>query len=83
METTLTLQDSEPYPESSSKFEFNSVNLLKSNYKNNVDKTYADASLKSVFGMRQHLKFSGFVRTSQASVVLKLAVFAISLALIF
>lgn len=81
METTLTLKDTVPLSDPS-RFEFNSERLLKTNYKNNVDKDYADANLKSVFGMRQHLKFSRFIRINHASVVLKLAVFAVVFTLI-
>ena len=82
METTLTLEDTVPLSDSSYPFEFNSESLLKSAYKNNVDETYADANLKSVFGMRQHLKFSRFIRINHATVILKLAVFAIFFSLI-
>jgi hypothetical protein len=77
METTLTLEDSVPLSESSSCFEFTSEGLLKSNYKKHVDETYADANLKSVFGRRQHLKFSRFVEIDHVAVILKLAVFAV------
>ena len=81
METTLTLEDTVPLSDSS-RFEFNSERLLKSNYKKSVDQTYADANLKSVFGMRQHLKFSRFNRINHAAVILKLAVFAVFFTLI-
>ena len=81
METTLTLKDTVPLSESR-RFLFNSESLLKSNYKNTVDKDYADANLKSIFGMRQHLKFSRFVRINHAAVILKLAVFAVVFTLI-
>ena len=82
METTLTLKDTVPLSDSR-RFLFNSESLLKSNYKNTVDKDYADANLKSIFGMRQHLKFSRFVRINHAAVILKLAVFAVVFTLIF
>ena len=81
METTLTLKDTVPLSDSR-RFLFNSESLLKSNYKNTVDKDYADANLKSIFGMRQHLKFSRFVRINHAAVILKLAVFAVVFTLI-
>lgn len=81
METTLTLKDTVPLSESR-RFLFNSERLLRSNYKSNVDKDYEDANLKSVFGMRQHLKFSRFVRINHAAVILKLAVFAVVFTLI-
>lgn len=82
METTLTLEDTVPLREASSKFEFKSEGLLQSNYKKNVDDTYTDANLKSVFGVRQHLKFSRFVNINHAAVILKLAAFAIVFTLI-
>jgi|AVFP01.1.fsa_nt_gi hypothetical protein len=82
METTLTLEDSVPLSESGSRFEFNSEGLLQSMYKRNVDEVYADANLRSVFGMRQHLKFSRFVTINHVAVILKLAVFATFLTMI-
>ena len=81
MQTTLTLEETIPL-ESNSYFEFDSERLLKSKYKNNADKTYAEANLKSVFGMRQHLKFSRFARINHAAVILKLAVFTMIFTLI-
>jgi hypothetical protein len=77
METTLTLEDNVPLSESGSRFEFNSEGLLRSRYKRIVDEAYTDANLRSVFGMRQHLKFSRFVTINHTAVILKLAVFAI------
>jgi len=77
MATTLTLEDKVPLSESRSSFEFAAEGLLQSNYKKHVDETYADANLKSVFGRRQHLKFSSFVEINHVAVILKLAVFAV------
>lgn len=82
METTLTLEDPVPLSVASSKFRFKSEGLLQSNYKKHVDETYTDANLKSVFGVRQHLKFSRFVDINHVSVILKLAVFALVFTLI-
>lgn len=82
METTLTLEDTVPLSESSSRFEFNSEGLLRSIYKRSVDQTYTDANTKTVFGMRQHLKFSRFAKINHIDVILKLAVFAIFFTLV-
>lgn len=83
MESTLTLHSEDPYEERNVNFEFNCEGLLQSNYKKVVEETYKEANLKSVFGMRQRLKFSRFVTINHAGVILKLTVFAILFTAIF
>lgn len=83
METTLTLHQEDPYEEQKVNFEFYPEGLLQSGYKKIVEETYKEANLKSVFGMRQRLKFSRFVSINHADVILKLTVFAIIFTIIF
>ena len=83
MELVLTQQDTEPSPKPKNEFVFGKEGLLNSNYKSVVAQNYTDASSKSVFGIRQHLKYKSFNTINHIGVVLKLSIFAAILAMIF
>ncbi|MEM9678986.1 MAG: hypothetical protein AAF901_01570 [Bacteroidota bacterium] len=82
MELVVTTQDLDPLPEPLMVHDFATEGLLNSNYKTVVDDSYSNASTKTVFGMRQGLKFSRFSTVNYVGVILKLSVFAGALAFI-
>ena len=82
MELTITTQDLDPLPEPVKAYEYAPEGLLNSNYKTVVDDNFNTASTKTVFGVRQRLKFSRFFMVNYLDVILKLSVFATVLAFI-
>jgi hypothetical protein len=83
MELVLTQQEIAPSAKPRHEFIFNNERLLNSNYKSTVEKNFINSSPKSVFGVRQHLKFKRFNMVSHMDVVLKLSIFVITLAVLF
>lgn len=83
MELVLTQQETEPSPKLRNEFIFKNERLLTSNYKSAVEENFVNSSSKSVFGVRQHLKFKRFNMVSHMDVVLKLSIFVITLAILF
>ena len=83
MELVLTQQETEPSPRLKKEFVFENERLLNSNYKSAVEQNFINSSSKSVFGVRQHLKFKRFNMVNHMDVVLKLSIFVITLAILF
>jgi len=63
--------------------EFAAQGLLNSNYKSVVKQNYSTSTTKSIFGIRQHIKYSQLNRVNHTAVILKLSVFAMVLVALF
>ena len=83
MELVLRQQKTEQSPKLKNEFVFGKERLLNSNYKSVVEQNFINSSSKSVFGVRQHLKFKRFNMVNHMDVVLKLSIFVIALAVLF
>lgn len=82
MELVLSHLDTEPLPEPIKEFEFSNKRLLNSTYKSTVKQNFINSS-KSVFSVRQHLKFKRFNTINHVAVILKLSIFAVILSIMF
>ena len=76
-------QELEFIPEPIERIDFTNKGLLNSNYKSVVKQNFSKSNTKSIFGIRQRIKFAQFNMINHTAVILKLAVFAIALLAIF
>ena len=83
MEIVLNTLDIEPLPEPEVINGFTNRPLLNSNYKAAAHKNLINSSKRSVFGMRQRIKFKRFNNVNAVGVALKVSVFILALTLMF
>ena len=83
MELVLTSKNFEPLVKQQEDLVCEPSGFLTSEYKNVVNESLNNVSSKSIFGIRQRIKSRNYSRTCVAETTLKLALFLVTILLIY